>query len=503
MNTYEKNRTETVNAAECAADYVLADYEGDIKKILSASAKAVPSGHFTDGNRERFGGIVTFDVLYVDADGKLTSLHTTKDYEIGVYADEEKTKDAKALVTVSAVNARPSGPRKLNLRANLCLTADILEEDVLPFSPDGEYEALTASVPVREVKTLETAEREYAEKSDPLPNLSGGEVLIAGGDVFAERAEKTADGVRVSGKIYLFALLRAEDGTLFDVKKTVPFDELLRQKEIPDDADVFADGIVTSVSATPMTEEEENYLSFSCLCEYRTSIEKNAEIPVTLDLYHGEYETALTFSEFRGEKLLFAENGSVSASGQAKIPEECFGTSEILYSSATAKIKETEWRENGFAVKGDVTVNYVGTQTDKEGKPTYCHGKVNVPFEKTYGKIQNGENKKVDAVCYAYRSEVKIDGEKIAANALVALSVRVTEPTACQVVTSAEMEKDTPVLHDKNRLTVYFPEKGETVYSIAKVFHVPADAIAKNNALVQAASTADETPLPKRLLIKE
>lgn len=502
METYEKNRTVGTLTAECTADYILADFEGDIKKILSASAKAIPAGHYTDNNAEKFGGIVKFDVLYVDSEGKLTPLTTTADYEISVPVDGEKTKDAFACVTVASVTARPSGPRKLGLRASLTGKADVLEEDVLPFSVGEEYETKTAALPLRSVRTLETAEREYAEKSDPVPGLSGAEILISGGDVYTERAEKTEDGVRVTGKVYLFSLLRAEDGSLFYVNKTIPYEELLRHTEVSEAASVFADAVLTSVSASAVAGEEENYVSFSCICEHRVGAEQNVETPVILDLYHNEYETEITCSEFRGETLLYAENGTLTATGEEAIPEDCEGMRDILYKTATAKILETEFSDNRLVVKGEACVVFVGSVRTEDEKVVYCHGRITLPFEKEYTGIKKGKDRRADVFCYPYCSDVKIDGDKLATTVDLSLSVRVTESASATVVTSAQTQKDRPVSHDPYRITVYYPGKGETVYDVAKTFHVPASSLAAENGLTETAATAGGEPLPKRIMIK-
>ena len=56
--------------AECHGEHHLPDYLGDMKKVLSTSARVVPAGKFIGGEEVQFGGAVVFDVWYLDAENR-------------------------------------------------------------------------------------------------------------------------------------------------------------------------------------------------------------------------------------------------------------------------------------------------------------------------------------------------------------------------------------------------------------------------------------------------
>ena len=62
---------------ESGCEYILPDYMGDIKKILMSSARVVPSGKLAGGGNVEASGVVEYEILYADSEGKLTA--TIKD----------------------------------------------------------------------------------------------------------------------------------------------------------------------------------------------------------------------------------------------------------------------------------------------------------------------------------------------------------------------------------------------------------------------------------------
>ena len=98
--TYQKTTVHGHVCTETAAEHVLPDYQGDIKKVLSSTATVIPAGKFISGTEAQLSGSVAYDILYADAQGQLTSAQFSSDYELSVPVSED-TRDAVATVTVA------------------------------------------------------------------------------------------------------------------------------------------------------------------------------------------------------------------------------------------------------------------------------------------------------------------------------------------------------------------------------------------------------------------
>ena len=57
-----------VITSEAAGEYVLPDYQPEIRKILHVRAAVLPSGKYLGGAKAEFAGTVAHTVLYTDAD---------------------------------------------------------------------------------------------------------------------------------------------------------------------------------------------------------------------------------------------------------------------------------------------------------------------------------------------------------------------------------------------------------------------------------------------------
>jgi hypothetical protein len=109
--------------AECACEYVLPDYMGDIKKMLSGKARVLPGGKFVSDGGVELTGTVEYEIMYADSENKLTAVNTSSDYSVVVPADAESYVGCAADCRVGNFAIRITGPRKMSLRSTVELTA--------------------------------------------------------------------------------------------------------------------------------------------------------------------------------------------------------------------------------------------------------------------------------------------------------------------------------------------------------------------------------------------
>ena len=86
METRETSLRKNTRGAEVYSDthteYILPDYLGEIKKILTSSAEIRPAAKYSSDDGTESSGIVVYDVLYTDSEGKLSSASFTSDYDL-------------------------------------------------------------------------------------------------------------------------------------------------------------------------------------------------------------------------------------------------------------------------------------------------------------------------------------------------------------------------------------------------------------------------------------
>ena len=74
---------------ESSCEYILPDYLGDVKKLVSSVARVVPSGHFESDAELECAGIVSYDIVYLDSENKLSTASFSSDYDFSLKKGED------------------------------------------------------------------------------------------------------------------------------------------------------------------------------------------------------------------------------------------------------------------------------------------------------------------------------------------------------------------------------------------------------------------------------
>ena len=102
----------------------------------------------------------------------------------------------------------------------------------------------------------------------------------------------------------------------------------------------------------------------------------------------------------------------------------------------------------------------------------------------------------------AHAASGTIDTEKVYASCDLTLEIRTAASSSLRVLSTCNARTDLPFAKDGATVTVYYPDRGETLYSIAKRFHTTVASIAEKNSLSEAVMAGDtDAPLADKLLI--
>jgi len=147
---YTKRRALAPESVQSTGEYVLPDYQGDVRRVLYSRARAVPSGKYQNADGIEAAGIVAYDVVYLDTDGVLTPVSFTTDYEVGFKCDGERYVDSHVSARVVGYTLRLMGPRKFSARANVeceCVLSERAEYTVEGADALGESAEMLFSCP--------------------------------------------------------------------------------------------------------------------------------------------------------------------------------------------------------------------------------------------------------------------------------------------------------------------------------------------------------------------
>ncbi len=496
---------------ECSTDYVLPDYLGDIRKVLSVRASAIPAGKFVSGGDINMGGIVGFEVLYTDADGRLGSFTLSADYDASVPVVSDTYIDSYTDTRVVNYGIRLTGPRKLTARAGLRLTALVKSEDDLSVSGDAltsdrAGETLSAEIKREEILVGKSHEREFADAAEhtavPAESI---EILTTSGFVRISEAVAVEGGASVKGTLIITALVKTDDGMPFAIKKTIPFDETVEIDGAGADMQVMADGIITSVSANAVDDGEGSSINVSVMAEFSAIAARNETVTVISDGYLRDVETAANYGTYKYSELLALGTCDGRVDGSVSLSELGLGEpDEILSCMADVRISGVTPARDGFEIEGEITVSAVACQIKESDEPSLMPVKFTVPLDINVNcGCQILDDGSIECRAWAADVECALDGERLSVECVLSLSYRAVRCSEAErlVECSAVLGGEYP--ENGSSITVYYPEDGETLFKIAKRFHRTVAEIAADNEISLPASGGINAPVSvKKLIIR-
>lgn len=495
--TYKKEERIGGIRGESECDFILPDYMGDVKKLLKFSAQATPCSKFSGSDEVSFLGTVTYRVMYLDKDNILTEASFTSEYEHSEKHGDGFI-DADMVTKVQNLTVRLQGPRKICAKAALSHDVYMSEEcDVECAGLTPTAERKERRVNIHCAKYLAESEREYAEALGSIEDVSADEVETVKSEARAvvESAKMTDSGIILSGYIAGSSLLRV-DGELISMSKKIPFEETMGVEELlPENAVCFYDAYVTGCTLNINNERAADdsaaavvaSVVLSTTVEFRARADYNLEHTLISDAFVKGFGSENNYGTFSYNEML---GGVCDKKGFAaelgKKEAGAVGIHSITETDVCVKNVKAEVLDEAVSVSAEVIFNVVakcngGTEFFSFKCPFEYNRAVKIDTAGTDTKIRchvNAEN-----ACVTHDSETVYFSCDIHQNIL---SERHRDERVLLRMNVIENEENTD-----RRVIVYYPEDGDTLWSVAKKYGVSVSDIIENNSLGDIYTTSD------------
>ncbi len=491
---------------ESSSDFLLPDYMGDVKRLLKSTSEISVANKFAGNGEISFLLLVTYRVMYLDAEDVLTEAVFTSDYEC-TQKTESGFIDADIDAQVQNLSVRLQGPRKICAKVSLICDIRMSEEAEILNLPDiSGAECRKTEVMIHKAEYIKFQEREYAEEIGRLEGVSADEVEIikSDADISINSCRKSEDNLIVSGDVNAFALVKLGND-IIRVEKRLPIEET-----------IVIDGHSLHMSYTPRGEIG------SITANVNNAVSDNADAGVyaslvmnfTLDIYAvcdtNEAKTLVTDAYFCGKKnecsyknfvyneLLGVLNERKKISLSAKrdetpirnIIDYNIGLKNIRYMVKDCDVK----------IFGTVEYNFiVCTMQELEVKSV----KGDCDFEENIRLPWQANKQKIKIGVTPYEISPGFDNENIYISATLLINAY-EEETKSEKILSGLICEDA---EEKNErcIIVYYPKATDTVWSVAKKYATSPYDIIKNNDLSDFSEKYDENldNIKKIMIIKK
>lgn len=500
---YTCDKIYSVAGVECTGEYILPDYNTDIKRVLYVGCHTVPSGGFVDGDALELCGTLAYDVVYVDAEGEIASLDFCTDYDMKIKCDSERYVDSMARVELSSYGIRLVGPRKISARASLCARAHVLlREEYLPEGDVFEsYEPLTKTVgaSLRTSRFSEHCEHELAEQICKLENVIADEVRV----LSSECREIKNSVVQVDGGVeqkseFLFSVLLGIDGqSPIERSVAIPLEQRIEFGDIVDGADVGVDVSVTSRRCNIVPTDDGVNIVASVIIDSRAYAFFNEDVDFVGDCYLTERDVKNDFGRFEWVEHLGVISASEKVACELPIGDDMPPIRNYPLMNASVRIDATRVENSSLVVEGQICFSGIACQVSDENALVYSAVHYDVPFSKNVNISSptdiNAEDISAECTASAVDPLAQLDEKNIYLDCTLRFDICLSG-RCCDTVVVCSCATEQTYSRDESLVTVYYPMSGETLFDIAKRYHTSVERIAAVNHLdAEVLSSSDES----------
>lgn len=488
MNITKKERSTKITF-DSTGEFTIPDYLPAVKKLLTTECftsdnepyiKESPSG----GLLAELSGESAFRVTWIGEEtGNIASAVFRCGYEssspLGVGASNSPV--CIAPTTTENVFCRATGPRKLSLRARLSCKLTVLSTETVKV-PDalfsGKIERLNENI--KTVSTLTGSSSDlFADAAFP-PEL---EVLSACGNVAVSSCRTVSSNeAGVEGNIIISAVCK-EDGKLCGREISVPFSETVSLS-----GDVTADpchlSARGSVSSVTLNNDDSGYaveavfsVSVIAMCETKTTITRDAFSCV------GKSDVEYSELKYLSSPASVCSSVTVSEKFPCKIPEN----SEILLCGGSAVIDSVTTENGKMQILGTLSGSFIVSGGSETGAlPDTIPYSVPWKYEVSGNFPSSTENSERDFIGCAVPCAISARKSSVSAVdicAEISVSCISADESTISTVSAISVSGSDGENGGAYTVAVYFPEKGEGIWEIAKHFRVPTSRVAAKGNL--------------------
>lgn len=468
-------------ACESGGEFVLPDYLPKVQKVLRTEARVLPPTRYMNTGAAQMSGSVLHTLIYLGEDGEIGATVLPAKYEFSVpFSEDGETPSVSASVDVDSLSYRVSGPRKLSIRTRLRAKPRILaDKDIAEKQlPAGNIAGLHKLYSEADsIRTLILRSSDIA-LSDVI-DIGGGEEtrpIWCGSTAAVHDVRAMEGGVSVRGDVCVKVLLD-DGGTPKMVMKKLPFEEFI-------DGDVQKGATATAVArilSTEVAKEQNGEAAVDVLLAVEATVDTPCKITVTRDAFSELSEGKVTYRKVPTSRLLLNRSGVYTVGGSvAKTAVGAAGLAAVLDTAGEATLEETAFANGRLTLSGKCALNTIYTAEDGE----IASADYSVPFKITLD-CDTPDGAVANACVSLLSARTRADGENLVCDMDVAVCVRAAASGETDAVEQIDLTAQKVYAKSDYPLCLIYP-RGDSLWNVAKKYHVAPERLAKVNALSDA-----------------
>ena len=498
QKSYERGRRLAAESVASSIEYTLSDYHGDVKRVLHSMATVGEGARFQNGDEIECSGIVEYSIIYLDTEGRLTPLSFTSDYELKMKCDGERCRDANTHTRVANYSVRLMGPRRFAVKA--LVECDAICSESSEYRVEGEggdlpLEVRLESVKIGKVGFLKSGEIELAEEIAMLDGAIEDEV-----EVLAHRVEprgvvcqRSEDGASVKCSLAVRSLIALKGEEPRNYESMLDLSCKLDGDYVVEGGDIVPQVSIQSSVISLNPSEAGVSVVASVIATASAEIYDNGEIELLDDCFSTDRGVDVEVGDFSYSEHAFAKQICEKITDTEVKIEDGRKIRNLIYETGRVRVGGISAEDMAVIIDGEIQVSGISCEIDDNGDICYSPVKFDVPM---HINVNVGCHIPHNARCNCHLSsdslKVDVNGSAFIVSCNVVGYISASAEKSCRAVLAIN-ENEERYSRDPSLISVYYPVPEESLFDVAKRFHISVTRLAQINALSESVlASSDE-----------
>ena len=482
--TIHKGSTQTM----VEGDIIVPDTKPDILKVLQVDAIACATQKSTENGKASISGKMDLKILYIpDKEGeKIKSIITSFDFSQPI---ENPKITASSLIAASATAERAefslTNSRKLRIKAIAMIDYEITEPQTVEIAVDAEEENdieikkenihLQNSVDFCEHEINLRESIEIPSNQSPIRELLKLDAKIT------DTEYKTVTGkIVVKGAVYICMLYCDETGNIAFTEEEIPFTDVIDSEDVTEDTVCDIEYVISDISSnvTEDSDGDNRIVDIDIAICAQVKATESSELEMICDCYEPYKKTTLIREDTELEEIVSRPSSQNTIREIIDPQSNAPDVSGVYNAIARPYVSKAELQNNKLLVEGRIET-YILYLSDSAENPVYSIKK-EIPFSYMLDCDISGSDliPEIKAEIKHTSYNLNAAGE-IELRCILSLNANIIKKRRISIIgeaTSEDMQSD-----DKDGIFIYFAQNGDSLWSVAKHYAVPQEAILKFN----------------------
>ncbi|MCL2773801.1 MAG: DUF3794 domain-containing protein [Oscillospiraceae bacterium] len=497
VNLSEKN--EQNFARELQSDIVLPDYCDDINRIIRVDAKPIIKNKYANKDVARVNGVIAVTVIYIsDPYKQLRSFSFTNDFDYsfdipGIMSNHKII----VSIEVGELNCRLLNPRKMTVRVDMGISVissenksvGMKEYEAPSFYNTGdsnpnEYDGIQVEKLKRDFEICNmfvgSNEAKISENITITEGPAANEIIYADINISVDEIKPLYNKavVKFTADVKLLYNSAEDKNEYVKLTRKIPSTQIVDVDDLDEKYECAAKISLSSLKTDIDIDQygENKIINVDFIAQIEVSAFKNNGQEIVVDAYAPKYEHSVQNEALKTQRYkgMYKEKQSVEDS----IVLEDASMDGVMDAVGVVVINSTVITDSVITVNSSAELSVMVKGGDEEIQNLDC----SIPIKTEINAGEKLNNATADVTGYILDIDASINDNKLTVKVNMCFECVVFENEVCNMIKAVVVDTDKPKLSHKDvQMIIYYPNKGENLWGIAKKYDSQVSKIMKYN----------------------